>query len=335
MEYDHKRLLIKAARLYYEEDMTQAEISERLLISRQRVQRILDEARAEGIVSITVHPMMEIFSDLERQLEERFGLSEALVVETGDPENQDVVAREVGAGAAEYLARLIRPNDKIVMSWGNSLLGMVNALASKSRPLMRNLRLIQGLGGLGDPNVAVHGAELVRRAAKALGAQPVLFPAPAIAATPAVRDALYADPYVRYTLELARSADLAFVGIGSSDGDSIAVPDLWRFLPPSILPNLLKKGAVGSINLRYFDKDGKLVSSELNERIIGLTLDELKKLSRIVGVAGGSAKVNAIYAALQAKLINVLVTDHHTAKALLAKTNEAKPGRKSSSRTSA
>jgi DNA-binding transcriptional regulator LsrR (DeoR family) len=95
-----------------------------------------------------------------------------------------------------------------------------------------------------------------------------------------------------------------------------------------VLPNLLKKGAVGSINLSYFDKDGNLVRSELNDRIIGLTLDELKKLPRIVGVAGGSAKVNAIYAALQAKLVNVLVTDHLTAKALLEKTPEPKPRKK-------
>jgi DNA-binding transcriptional regulator LsrR (DeoR family) len=319
MDYDHKRLLVKAARLYYEQDMTQAEISDQLRLSRQKVQRILDQAREEGIVSIAIHPIMGIFSDLERALESRFGLSEALVVETSGPNNQNTIAREVGAGAAEYLIRLVRPNDKIVMSWGNSLLGMVNALASRTRVQMRNLTLIQGLGGLGNPDVGVHGAELVRRAAKALGAQPVLIPAPAIAASAAVRDAIHADPYISQAFELARSADLAFVGIGSSDSDSIAVPDLWRYLPRPVLPDLLKKGAVGSINLRYFDKTGRPVASEFHDRIIGLTPDELKKISRVVGVAGGSAKVPAIYAALQARLINVLVTDHLTAKALLRK----------------
>lgn len=262
---------------------------------------------------------MEVFSDLERGLEKRFKLAEALVVETGDPNNQDTIAREVGVGAAEYLVRVVRPGDKIVMSWGNSLLGMVNALSSKSHGQIRNLQVVQGLGGLGNPNVGIHGSELVRRAGKALGASPLLFPAPAIAASAAVRDAIYADPYVAHTLKLARTADLAFVGIGSSDSDSIAVPDLFHFLPKSALPNLLKKGAVGSINLRYFDKSGDLVPSEVNDRVIGLTLNELKKIPRIVGVAGGSAKLDAIYAALQASLINVLVTDHLTARALLEK----------------
>jgi len=319
MDYDHKRLLIKAARLYYEQDMTQAQIAEHLRLSRQKTQRILEEAREKGVVSITIHPITEIYSDLEEGLEKRYGLSEALIVETTDPNNQNVIAREVGAGAAEYLTRVIRPNDKVVLSWGNSLLGMVSSLNATSHTQVRNLQLIQGLGGLGDPNVAIHGAELVRRAARALGALAVLFPAPAIAATKALRDAIYRDSYVAHTLELARSANLAFVGIGSSDNDSIAVPDLWRFLPRSVLPNLLKKGAVGSINLRYFDRNGQLVPSEINDRIIGLTLDEFKRIPRVVGIAGGSAKVEAIRAALRAKLLNVLVTDNITATMLLEK----------------
>lgn len=317
MDYDHKRLLIKAARLYYEQDMTQAEIADQLRLSRQKTQRILEQAREDGVVSITIHPIMEIFSDLEQALEERFGLSEALIVETSNPDNQHTIAREVGAGAAEYLTRILRSNDKIVLSWGNAMLGMVNALSSKGHPQLRGLRLIQGQGGLGDPNVAIHGAELVRRAARSLGAEAVLFPAPAIAVSTAVRDAIYGDPYVAHTLDLARTADVAFVGIGSSDSDSIAIPDLWRFLPRSILPDLLKKGAVGSMNLRYFDEKGRIVASELNERIVGLTLDELRKIPRVVGVAGGSAKLPSIRAALLAKLVNVLVTDHLTAKALL------------------
>jgi DNA-binding transcriptional regulator LsrR (DeoR family) len=316
LDYDHNRLLVKAARLYYEQDMTQAQISEKLRLSRQKVQRILDQAREDGIVSIAIHPIMGTFDDLERALESRFGLSEALVVEASSPNSQNTIAREVGAGAAEYLLRVFRPADKIVMSWGNSLLGMVNALASKSHVRSQKLRLIQGLGGLGNPNV-VHGAELVRRAARALGAQPVMIPAPAIAASVAVRDAVYADPYVSQTLALARSADIAFMGIGSSDSDTIAVRDLFHFLPRTALSELLKKGAVGSINLQYFDNAGQIVPSEINERTIGLTLEELKQIPRVVGVAGGSVKFQAIQAALRAHLVNVLITDHLTAKALL------------------
>ena len=124
MDFDRARLLAKVARLYYEQDMTQAEISGRLGLSRQRVQRLLSNARQEGIVNIAIHPVMGFFSELERSLEARFGLSEALVVETSAPDNQNTIAREIGAGAAEYMARVLKPKDKVVLSWGNSLLGM-------------------------------------------------------------------------------------------------------------------------------------------------------------------------------------------------------------------
>jgi DNA-binding transcriptional regulator LsrR (DeoR family) len=318
MDLDRARLLAKIARLYYEHDMTQAEISVRLRLSRQKVQRLLSCAREEGIVHIAIQPILGTFSELERSLEDRFHLSEALIVEASSPDDPATTAREIGAGAAEYFARLLRPKDKVVLSWGNSLLGMVHALASRMRTPMPDVRLIQALGSLGDPNTAVYGGELVLRAARALGAKPILFAAPAIAASAAVRDVLYADPYVAHTLELARTADLALVGIGSSDTDSIALPDLWRFLPSEALPDLLSKGAVGSINLRYFDASGSLVPSELNDRVIGLTLNEMRKIPRVVGVAGGPSKRKAIRAALEARLIHVLVTDQATATHLLA-----------------
>lgn len=318
MDLDRARLLVKAARLYYEQDMTQAEISERLRLSRQKVQRFLDQARAEGIVTIAIHPITGTFCEMERALENRFELSEALVVEISGSDDQNTIARQVGAGAADYLLRLVRPDDKVVLSWGNTLLGMVNALASRSRIPMQGVQLIQGVGSLGNPNEGIHGAELVRRAAKALGTQPVLLPAPAVAASVSVRNALYTDPYVSQTLELGRSADLAFVGIGSTDRDSITLPELWQTLAPNILPALIRKGAVGSINLRYFNEDGRVIKSKIDDRIIGLSLNEIKKIQRVVAVAGGAGKLRAIRAALRTQLVNVLITDHLTAKALLA-----------------
>src|SRR2546422_941150 len=125
---DHNRLLVKIARLYYEQDMTQGEIGKRLRLSRQKVQRLLHQARDQGVVRIGIRPMMGIFSDLEKSLEEQFGLREAVIVETSAHDNQPIVAREVGVGAAEYLLRVAQPHDRIVLSWGGSLLSLVNTL---------------------------------------------------------------------------------------------------------------------------------------------------------------------------------------------------------------
>ncbi len=322
VDIDLRRLLVKIARLYYEEDLTQAEISVRLRMSRQKVQRILSQSREQGIVQFAIAPIFGIFSDLEKALEARFGLTEALVVEAADYDSQFAIAKEVGTAAAAYLVRIIRPGDKILMSWGNSLLGMVNALTSTPRFDGSGMSVIQGLGGLGDLNHEIHATQLVRRAASALHAEAVLLPAPAIAASPAARDAFYKDPYVEQVLNRGRAADLAFVGIGSSSAESIAVPEFRRAMTSATLRDLMQRGAVGSINLRYFDASGKKVSSELDKAVIGLTLEELKKIPHVVGVAGGSAKLTAIRAALVAKLINVLVTDHVTAGELLKAQDE-------------
>src|SRR5437899_1441791 len=163
---DHNRLLVKIARLYYEEDMTQGEIGKRLRLSRQKVQRLVHQARDRGVVRIVIRPTMGIFSDLERSLEDQFGLREAIVVETSACEDQPTVAREVGVGAAEYLLRVVQSRDRIVLSWGGSLLAMVNTLSHHSPLEVQDVTVIQGLGGLVDPNNEIHAADLTRRLAK-------------------------------------------------------------------------------------------------------------------------------------------------------------------------
>jgi DNA-binding transcriptional regulator LsrR (DeoR family) len=311
------RLLVKVARLYYDQDLTQAEIAERLRLTRQKVQRMLRQARESGIVQIKINPVFGTCSHLERALEDQFQLAEAVVVETTAYDNQAVVAREIGAGAAAYLLRVVRSNDKIVISWGNSLLGMVHALPYPGRTQACGIQVIQGLGGLGDPNHEIHATQLVRRAAGALNAQAILLPAPAVVGSGAAREAFASDRYVRQVLEKGRAADLAFVGIGSSAAETILVPEFWNIMTPGTLSELKKRGAVGSINLRYFDEHGRTTRSELDSCVIGLTLEELKKIYRVVAIAGGSAKLRAIRAALNGRLVNVLVTDHLTAQALL------------------
>jgi DNA-binding transcriptional regulator LsrR (DeoR family) len=314
---DHARLLVKVARLYYEQELTQADIGQRLRLSRQKVQRLLSQARAEGIVQINVNPIMGTFADVETALAERFELQEAIVVETTAYDDQLVVAREVGAGAAEYLLRIVEPNDVIVMSWGGSLLGMVNGVAAnRRREDLRGVTVIQGLGSLGDPNNDTHASDLTRRLARSLNGQAVLLPAPGAAGSPTTRDAFYNDPHVSQVLQTACAATMMFTGIGAPRPDSILVREGNIVTWPE-LATLMEQGAVGDLNLRYFDEYGRKFSCNLDDRVIGLDLDQVQSISLVVGVAGGLAKFRAIKAALRGKLVDVLVTDHVTATQLL------------------
>jgi DNA-binding transcriptional regulator LsrR (DeoR family) len=291
---DRERLLVKVSRFYYEHELTQSQISERLRLSRQKVQRLLKEAHQAGIVQITIRPVIGAFPELERKLEDRFGLQESVVIETTDFYDQFVVAREVGVGAADYLRRVVQSQDSLVISWGGSLLGLVNALSGGSRRAdLDGIRVIQGLGGLGDPNKEVHAADLTRRLAQVFGGEAVLLPTPAVAGTRKARDTYIEDPFVSNVLEQAKSANLAVMGIGAPRLDSILMRE-GRIVTEQDLETLKNNGAVGDINLRFFDENGKLVQSNFDRRVIGLTLDEIKRIERVIGVAGGAAKVSAI-----------------------------------------
>jgi len=317
MPIDNNRLFVKIARLYYEQDLTQSEIAEKLRLSRQKVQRLLQQAKEQGIVQINIRPVMGAFSELEAALEQRFNLREAVVVETTSFEDQHIVAREVGAGAAEYLMRIVQSQESIVISWGGSLLGVVNTLsAGPLRNDLQGIKVIQGLGGLGKPNKEVHAADLTRRLAQMLGGEAVLLPTPAVAGTREARDAFFDDPFVSQVLVQARTAKLAMMGIGTPRLDSILMRE-GKIVSWEELEALKHLGAVGDINLRFFNEWGKLTPSSLDERVIGLTLDEIRKIDQVVGVAGGAAKVHAIHGALVGRLVDVLVTDHVTARQLL------------------
>ena len=312
-----QRLLVKVARLYYEQELTQSEIGRRLRLSRQKVQRLLHEARERDVVRISVRPVMGVYEQLEQALEQRYGLREAIVVETSAYLDQPAVMGEIGVGAADYLARALRPGDALVMSWGGSLLGMIEALqASNSAGPAANVTVVQGLGGLGDPTQETHAADLTRRLAQILGGQAVLLPAPGVAGSLAAAEAYSSDPFVAAALERGAAAKLAFMGIGAPRRDSILMGQGTIVQWPELL-ELQQRGAVGDINLRYFDGQGRLIPSELNDRVVGLTLDQIRSVDTVVGVAGGKAKLKAIQGALQGKLIDVLVTDHKTAEMLV------------------
>lgn len=309
---DRRRLLYKIARAYYIDDLTQAQIAKRLGISRPNVSRLLKRAREERIVQITLTPLVRGYTDLEQELEAKYGLDEAIVVPASDYDSPLQTARELGAIAADYLVRCLRGKEVLGLSWGTTLLATVDALPAKNWP---NMQVVQILGGLGPPDSETHATDLTRRTASAFGARLRLLPAPGIVASKAVREALLSDPHISNTLALFAHLDVALVGIGAPTPDSV-VMRAGTILSPEELEELKKQGAVGDIALRFFDANGQPMKTGMNDRIIGITLDELHQVRRVIGVAGGLDKFEVIRGALRGKLISTLVTDNVTAQKL-------------------
>lgn len=307
------RLLSKISKLYYEEGLTQDEIVEKLNLSRSKISRLLQQARERGVVQISVISPPGIYSDLESRLERRYHLHEAVVVEAREPDSQPAVSREVGLGAAAYLQRTISSTDIIGITWGTTLGHMVFGMQPRPTP---GAQVVQINGGLGRPEAEVHATELCRRLARLLDCNLTLLPAPGIVDNQEIKRAFLSDSHVQRALELFDHLTVAFVGIGSPTPDSVVMRD-GSILTRDELGDLVSKGAVGDIALRYFNANGEPIQSEIDQRVIGITLKQLAGVNRVVGVAGGPQKVTAIRGALRGGLINVLITDNVTAALLL------------------
>ena len=195
------------------------------------------------------------------------------------------------------------------------MLAVIDALASQSLP---DLRVVQMLGGLGRLESETYGADLTMRMAQTLGARMRLLPSPGIVASKLVRDALLQDVNIAETLALAARADLALVGIGAPMSDSVIVEA--GILNTAELAELKAMGAVGDIALRFFDAEGRAIDHAINDRIIGLDLAQIRRIPRVIGVAGGDGKYEVIRGALRGRLVDVLITDEMTATRLLQET---------------
>jgi len=303
--------LYKVARAYYDDDLTQQQIGHRFGLSRVKVSRLLRQARSEKIVQITINAHGTTGAELERAIEQRFGLREAVVV-TSSGDDMTAPTAAIGPVTARYLLRNLQGDETLAISWGNTLLSVVNAVPAASMPA---LRVVQLTGGLGELEARTHGAELARRTAEIFGARLRLLHSPGIVKDQAVRDALVNDPQISDTLRLAADADVALVGIGVLQTASTLLKS--NQLLPEEIAHLKDKGAVGDIALRFFDADGRKVESLIDRRIVGCSLDDIRRIPRVIAAAGGTEKLTAIMAALKGKLIDVLITDDRTGEKLI------------------
>ncbi|MBI5960664.1 MAG: sugar-binding transcriptional regulator [Chloroflexi bacterium] len=306
------RLLSKVSKLYYEQHLTQQEISDRLRLSRPKVSRLIQQAHDEGIVQITVLSPPGSYAELEQRVELKYDLQEVIIVELDSPASQDAVSRQIGTAAADYLQRTIQDGDVIGVFWGVTLNSMVTALKPCE---VCDAHIVQMVGGLGPPEAEEHATGLCRRMARLLNGKLTLLPAPGLVDSAQVRDVYLSDSHVRKAYETFEQINVAFLGIGAASSTSWIMQN--EVLTQSELKHLHAQGAVGETALRFFDQAGQPVPSPLNERVIGITLEQLKQIQRVVAMVGGPEKHEVVRSALTGKFIDVLVTDQSTAQYLL------------------
>lgn len=312
MTDDTKReVMADVARLYYEDDRTQSEIARQLQVSRSTVSRLLAEARRTKLVEVVIHYPWRNDPRLETALIERFHLKNARVLVAGNRPYVDIL-RGLGVMAAQLLASRLTDGVTLGISWGTGVYSTVQAL----RPTRRvRVKVIQMQGAMGDK--LIDGPEVAHYLASLYGGEFHFVHAPLIVESPIVCEALLQEPTIRETLELAARADVALVGIGS------LVPEVSSLLRSGAvteaeLSALTREGLIGDVCGRHFDAQGRVPHVNFNRRIVGLSLECLRQIPLVIGVAGGLPKAPAILGALRGQLVNVLVTDSAVAERLLA-----------------
>jgi deoxyribonucleoside regulator len=314
-EIDDQRdeLLAEVAILTYDRGLTQQEVAQRVGLSRSTISRLLDEARRKGIVEIYINSPFRQSAELQAELCKRFGLKEARVL-VSDRLSYEEMLQRLGRSAAFYLRTLIKEGMIIGIAWGTAIYQLVHAF----RPMTReaNIIIAQMVGSVGAQNYDVSGARLAQEMARLLRGRYYELHAPLLVETPQLREALMQERDVAEVLRLARQADLAIVGIGSFASEYSSLVRSG-YLREDELAELRQAGAVGDICAYPIDIFGREVQVDLQRRVVSITLDDLKAIPLVVGIAGGQSKAEAILGALNGGYLDVLITDSVAASEVL------------------
>lgn len=295
-------LATKAAWYYYMEDNTQAQIAEVMGVSRAKVIRLLEEARAQGIVQFSFRKNDSQRVSAEQLLIDRFGLKDSFVVPT--PLDSSAINQSIAQGAAHYVSDHLREDGYLNIGYGDTVSRMLGFLA-KNRE--ESLNVVSLTGGVSYylPSVGT----------TAYSMHLFLTPSPLVVSSRQVRDALLDEKSLQDVSTMTEYADMSVVGIGAAVEGATVLRN--GILNEGELTVLKMQGAVGDVLNHFMDKDGNLIQTEIEDRVISTDLDKLRQLKNVVGVAGGKDKVTAIKAVLNGGYLNVLITDSDTAAELL------------------
>lgn len=311
-EMTDDELLVTVAGWYYEEQIGQSEIAKRLNKSRSMVSRLLNEARQRGLVEIKIKWPLLRDDEVERRICEKFGLKEAWVSSLAMEDNSTLL-RVLGTLGAQCFKQLIQSGMSISVGWGRSLYEVVRAMPETR---FDGCHVIQAIGAVGRGDQLTEGTELVRWLSQKTGATFQYLPSPLFVEDEVTAKLLLDLDVISQTLNAAKNADIALVGIGALDPPTSSLFQEGH-LSNKEIEYLKTAGSVGTILGYQLGSDGTVLDVAVNKRIIGLSPDDLAGIGTVIGVAGGKEKASVILASLVGGYLDVLVTDRDTAHRVL------------------
>lgn len=301
MNYEES-LMVKAAWYYYFENMTQQAIADRLSISRMRVIKLLESARQNGIIQFRLRSDGVGMMEQSRALMEKYGLKDAFLIPSGDEET--TINESIARAGAMYIADRLGDNACINVGYGDTLSRTLNHLATMVETPVTCVSLTGGVSYY-----------LPNTRSNVFNARLFLMPAPLLASSPEMAAAMREESSISEIFQMAELASFTLVGIGSMHDSATVIKS--GVLSRNDMFYLRMHNAVGDILCHFFDREGHLLQTPIEDRLISTPLPRLKAMRNVIGLAAGAQKVEAIRAALLGGFLDVLVTDEATATLLL------------------
>lgn len=297
-----------AAELYYIYHMTQNEIANQMGVSRVWISKLLKKAEDCGIVKIDVTTYSAGVREIEQKIIEKYHLRNVKVVKTTDPKQSLI---HCGRAASNYLASIIRHNDKVCIFWGTTLATMVQQFVPLEFPDVTVVPLVGGIG----TNPALLSNQIAINLAHNLGAKCYPLHAPGFVAGKKERDLLLGDPTIKAAIDISEKVDIAIFGLGALRNSTITNSNC---ISAQEFDELEAAGAVGDLCLHFLNQKGQIVNHPIHDRLVSGDLNTIRRHAREVMCVGrGKSKVPIIRATLENHWIDSLFTDFETAALLL------------------
>lgn len=305
-------LLTEIAVAYYQDEITQEEIAKKFGILRIKVGRLLKRAKEEGIVEINVryHPVFS--TRLEQRLLERFPIKRALI--SLDHPDEEEQRRQVAALVSNHLAVTLKDGTVVAVGQGRNVSGVADHVGNVTE---RHCKFICGIGGTHRPGDAINPDHISRRLAKKFGGSSETLYAPAYVENRTLKQAFMQNGTIKETLDRAGKADIALVGIGDMNENSYMVKLGW-FTPQEIVDASLNQGVIGDIaGYDFFNAQGQHIDTVMHDRVIGVSIEELRNVPRVIAIASENTKALAILGALRTGAIDIIATSASNIRTIL------------------
>lgn len=305
-------LLTEIAVAYYEHEQTQEEIAKRFGISRIKVGRLLKKARNEGIVEINVkyHPIFS--SKIEQQFVNAFGIKRALIAV--DHQDEEEQRRQVAALVTNYLSSMLKNGMTVAVGQGRNVAAVASHVGIFPE---KQCKFICGIGGTLRDGELIDADHISRNLARKFNAASETLYAPAYVENRELKKAFLQNRVIKETIERASKADIALVGLGDMNQNSYMVQLGW-FTPQEVTNASINQGVIGEIaGYGFFDIQGQPVETVMNDRVIGLSIEELRNIPCVIAIASENTKSMAILGALRSGVIDIIATSASNARTVL------------------